>query len=114
MTEFLFLVPISIGMGLVGLIAFLWALGSDQYEDLEGAAARIVDDQDYPLNPDIPPASKEKGLVTESGENQYRIFDSMSAELATTERGAGTADVSASTCARPDTPGPTVPDRAQR
>lgn len=49
MNDFLFLVPISIAMGIVGLIVFLWTLRSDQYEDLDGAAYRILDDEDAPI-----------------------------------------------------------------
>jgi cbb3-type cytochrome oxidase maturation protein len=36
------LVPIALGMGVVGLMAFLWSLGSGQYEDLDGAAERVL------------------------------------------------------------------------
>jgi cbb3-type cytochrome oxidase maturation protein len=42
MIDFFFLVPIAIGMGLVGLASFLWTLKSGQYDDLEGAAQRIL------------------------------------------------------------------------
>ena len=42
MIDFFFLIPIAIGMGLVGLLAFLWALRNNQYDDLEGAAQRIL------------------------------------------------------------------------
>jgi len=43
------LVPISIGLGFIGLRAFFWAFRSGQYEDLEGAATRIlIDDDDTP------------------------------------------------------------------
>jgi cbb3-type cytochrome oxidase maturation protein len=49
--DFLYLVPIALGLGLVGLIAFLWALNNGQYEDLDGAAERILfDEDDVPLN----------------------------------------------------------------
>jgi cbb3-type cytochrome oxidase maturation protein len=44
MSGLLVLIPIAIGMGLVALIAFLWALRAGQYEDLEGASQRILDD----------------------------------------------------------------------
>ena len=40
------LLPIAMGLGLVGLAAFMWSLRSGQYEDLEGAALRILDDDD--------------------------------------------------------------------
>ncbi|MBY6242505.1 cbb3-type cytochrome oxidase assembly protein CcoS [Methylosinus sp. Sm6] len=46
MTVLLFLVPLALILGALGLAAFLWALGSSQYEDLEGAAARILADDD--------------------------------------------------------------------
>ncbi|MEM9207324.1 MAG: cbb3-type cytochrome oxidase assembly protein CcoS [Pseudomonadota bacterium] len=42
MTNLLFLVPIALAMGFAGLVAFLWCLRSRQYEDLEGAANRIL------------------------------------------------------------------------
>ena len=42
MIDFFFLIPIAIGMGLVGLASFMWTLRSRQYEDLEGAAQRIL------------------------------------------------------------------------
>jgi cbb3-type cytochrome oxidase maturation protein len=42
MIDFFFLVPIAIGMGLVGLASFMWTLRSGQYDDLEGAAQRIL------------------------------------------------------------------------
>lgn len=40
------LVPIAILLGLAGLAAFLWSLRSGQYEDLDGAAERILMDDD--------------------------------------------------------------------
>lgn len=36
------LIPLSIGMGLIGLVAFIWALYDNQFEDPEGNAARIL------------------------------------------------------------------------
>ena len=48
MTGLLFLIPIAIVMGLAALVAFLWALKSGQYEDLEGASQRILDDDGPP------------------------------------------------------------------
>jgi cbb3-type cytochrome oxidase maturation protein len=44
MPNFLYLIPISIGLGLVGLLAFFWSLNSGQYADLDGAAERILFD----------------------------------------------------------------------
>ena len=42
MIDFFFLVPIAIGMGLAGVASFMWTLKSGQYDDLEGAAQRIL------------------------------------------------------------------------
>jgi cbb3-type cytochrome oxidase maturation protein len=42
MIDFFFLVPIAIGLGLAGLASFMWTLKNRQYDDLEGAAQRIL------------------------------------------------------------------------
>ena len=44
MNALIFLIPISLVLGLIGLVGFLWALRSRQYDDLDGAAARILFD----------------------------------------------------------------------
>lgn len=46
MTGLLFLIPIALFLGALGLVAFLWSIKSGQYDDLEGAAYRILDDED--------------------------------------------------------------------
>jgi len=46
MTVLIYLIPIALALGLVGLCAFLWALRSGQFEDLDGAAERILFDDD--------------------------------------------------------------------
>ena len=40
------LIPVAFGLGLLGLGAFLWSLRSGQYDDMQGAAERILDDDD--------------------------------------------------------------------
>jgi cbb3-type cytochrome oxidase maturation protein len=43
----LWLIPAALLLGLLGLLGFLWALKSGQFEDLDGAAHRILfDDED--------------------------------------------------------------------
>ena len=43
----IFLIPAAVGLGALGLAAFFWSLKSGQYEDLDGAAHRILlDDED--------------------------------------------------------------------
>ena len=41
-----YLIPIALGMGLVGLAAFFWAMRTGQYDDMEGAASRILIDEE--------------------------------------------------------------------
>ncbi|MBZ0216134.1 MAG: cbb3-type cytochrome oxidase assembly protein CcoS [Fimbriimonadaceae bacterium] len=47
MTNLIYLIPVALFLGLLGLGAFLWSLRTGQYDDLDGAAARILlDDED--------------------------------------------------------------------
>ncbi|MEO6609488.1 MAG: cbb3-type cytochrome oxidase assembly protein CcoS [Aestuariivirga sp.] len=48
MTSLIVLIPVALGLGLLGLGAFFWSLSSNQYEDLDGAAARMLEDEDKP------------------------------------------------------------------
>ncbi|MCS6762242.1 MAG: cbb3-type cytochrome oxidase assembly protein CcoS [Candidatus Devosia symbiotica] len=51
MNGLIFLIPCAIGLGILALLGFFWALRSGQYDDLEGAAQRILLD-DKPLSED--------------------------------------------------------------
>ena len=52
MSMLAYLIPVALFLGLLGLVAFLWALRSGQFEDLDGAAHRILfDDEDGPDRP---------------------------------------------------------------
>jgi cbb3-type cytochrome oxidase maturation protein len=42
----IYLIPAALALGGLGLAAFFWSLGSGQYEDLDGAAARILLDDE--------------------------------------------------------------------
>ena len=47
MNVLIYLIPAALFLGLLGLAAFLWALKSGQFEDMDGAAHRIlIDDED--------------------------------------------------------------------
>ena len=46
MNGLLFLIPAALFLGLCGLAAFLWALKSGQYEDLDGASYRALFEED--------------------------------------------------------------------
>jgi len=47
MGAILFLIPIALLLGGFGLLAFLWTVKSGQYDDLDGAAERILLDDEY-------------------------------------------------------------------
>ncbi len=46
MSALAWLVPAALGLGALALAAFLWALHSGQFDDLDGAAWRAIADQD--------------------------------------------------------------------
>jgi cbb3-type cytochrome oxidase maturation protein len=46
MEVLVFLVPLAITLGAIGLAAFLWSLRSGQYDDLAGAAWRAIADDE--------------------------------------------------------------------
>ena len=56
MTALAWLIPCALVLGLIGLLAFLWALDNGQFEDLEGAGWRAIADDDGPEGPRSPPA----------------------------------------------------------
>lgn len=54
MTGLALLIPVALLMGLSGLLAFFWSLRNGQFDDLDGAAARILLDDD-----ELPPETKD-------------------------------------------------------
>ncbi|WP_299398196.1 cbb3-type cytochrome oxidase assembly protein CcoS [Pelagibius sp.] len=46
MSALIYLIPVALLLGLLGLVAFLWALKSGQFEDLDGAAHRVLLDEE--------------------------------------------------------------------
>ncbi|NJM49715.1 MAG: cbb3-type cytochrome oxidase assembly protein CcoS [Sphingomonadales bacterium] len=46
MTGIAFLIPVALGLGLMGLAAFFWSLKNGQFDDLDGAALRILIDDE--------------------------------------------------------------------
>ena len=46
MNVLVLLIPVTLAMGLIGLAAFIWSLRNGQYEDLAGAAERVLLDDD--------------------------------------------------------------------
>lgn len=48
MSVLIYLIPIALLLGLLGMAAFIWSIKSGQYDDLEGAAHRIlIEDEDH-------------------------------------------------------------------
>ena len=43
-----YLIPIALGLGLLGLAGFIWSVKSGQYDDMQGPAYRILEDDDRP------------------------------------------------------------------
>lgn len=58
MDVLIWLVPMALGLGLTGLFAFLWSLRNNQFDDLEGAALRVLDDDDLMHPPQTPKQSQ--------------------------------------------------------
>ena len=50
MNVLIYLIPIALLLGGIGLAAFLWSVRSGQFEDLDGAAQRILVNDDRPLD----------------------------------------------------------------
>ncbi len=48
MNSVFILIPISIGILVIAVVAFLWAVRSGQFDDIETPALRILDDDDQP------------------------------------------------------------------
>lgn len=46
MEVLVFLVPLALLLGLIGLVGFLWSLKNGQYDDLEGAGWRAIADDE--------------------------------------------------------------------
>jgi cbb3-type cytochrome oxidase maturation protein len=46
MNVLIYLVPMALLLGLTGLFGFMWTLRTNQYDDLDGAALRILPDDD--------------------------------------------------------------------
>ena len=62
MTSLLILIPVALALGLLGLAAFLWSLRSGQFDDLDGAASRILFD-----TPPPPPRGDDSASPTREG-----------------------------------------------
>lgn len=46
MTGLAILVPVALGLGALGLASFFWAMRHQQFDDLDGAARRVLLDEE--------------------------------------------------------------------
>ncbi|MBT3939385.1 MAG: cbb3-type cytochrome oxidase assembly protein CcoS [Pelagibacterales bacterium] len=46
MSILLYILPLALFLGFIALLSFLWAIKNNQYDDLKGAAERILIDED--------------------------------------------------------------------
>lgn len=46
MNVLVYLIPVALSFGLLGLVAFLWSLKSGQYDDLKGDSYRALFEED--------------------------------------------------------------------
>ncbi|HVP66522.1 MAG TPA: cbb3-type cytochrome oxidase assembly protein CcoS [Anaeromyxobacteraceae bacterium] len=62
-----FLIAISLALGAVAWLGFLWAVKSGQYDDPEGPKYRMLDDDEAPAEPD---ATKRPGTDAQPEERR--------------------------------------------
>ncbi|EPR11012.1 hypothetical protein M527_04675 [Sphingobium indicum IP26] len=60
MTGLTILIPAALFLGLLGLAAFYWSMRNGQYDDLDGAAERILLDEGDELSQDQSPAGRRE------------------------------------------------------
>lgn len=73
MLSLAWLIPITMALGLAGLAAYFWSVRSGQYEDLDAAAWRILDDDDAPARPRAPATTEgEAGRADAAPEGHRR------------------------------------------
>ncbi|MCB1505047.1 MAG: cbb3-type cytochrome oxidase assembly protein CcoS [Hyphomicrobiaceae bacterium] len=65
MTSLAWLIPAALALGGLGLAAFLWSLKSGQYDDLEGAAWRALQDRE----PGVPAAKTAPNVESRLAED---------------------------------------------
>jgi len=60
MTILYLMIPLSIALIALGVWAFLWAIRSGQFDDMEGPAYRILMDDDSPSTGEATPAQRDQ------------------------------------------------------
>jgi len=71
MTALAWLIPAALFLGLLGVLAFMWALRSGQFEDLDGAAYRILEDETTDKPEDEANRGEARGSQSENRERDH-------------------------------------------
>ncbi len=72
MNVLIYLIPIALLLGLLGLAAFLWALRNGQFDDLDGAAERVLfDDEETQKNAAVGEAQPHQGELGKDRATAY-------------------------------------------
>lgn len=72
MTSLAWLIPCALALGGLGLAAFMWSLRTGQYDDLEGAAWRALDDDE---DSGRPPLSQGRSETHRTAKRNVRAAD---------------------------------------
>lgn len=68
MSILVYLIPVALLLGGIGLAAFLWSLRNGQYDDLDGAAMRILFDDP---EDDEPRRNRSRSVQDQSGRSGH-------------------------------------------
>jgi cbb3-type cytochrome oxidase maturation protein len=61
MSGLVYLIPLALAMGAIGLAAFFWAMRNGQFDDMDGAALRILIDDEDEEAPDVTNNAEREG-----------------------------------------------------
>src|SRR4051812_28774198 len=105
--------PVALGLALVGLLAFLWSLRSDQYDDLDGAAWRPIAD-DEPLRSNarrVPSATEMRSIFFLPLRKRFPISSPRSREIVKIHAAPSASDRSPAHGFAPRSQDPATPRR---
>lgn len=85
MEVLLYLVPLAIALGGLGLAAFLWSLRNGQYDDLDGAAWRAIAD-DEPAETSSPRRTRRAPSTVNAIETRAKAISSVDQDACAADR----------------------------
>jgi cbb3-type cytochrome oxidase maturation protein len=98
MNVLVYLVPMALALGLTALIAFFWSIRNRQYDDMEGAALRVLTDDDIEAWCDIQASQRKRCSACGRGDENRRggLFREAVRRRSTARRGALGSDATRS------------------